>query len=278
MTGGRYHVEKERFDLAHLGACVRPGMGARNGHVDIGEVRLQGGRPRILRRGDARQFFAGGAAPALARDAGQYRRGFTVDPDHHVVKRRVRRAGVAAARVVGGVLAGVPAPAGEVEAPRKRHGVVDHHDLLVVGADRRMGVVVAQVDAAMDPPARAVDWGKFAIDPEHHREIPVEYVDAQAAAPAREEIQKVAEHGRHPGKRLVPVQAGPAVEVPAEDDDRALGALGGLHEGLEIVVAIDQQRDALGTRDRQAIAAWLEKTAGRERCWRALRRCRLVHA
>jgi hypothetical protein len=195
------------------------------------------------------------------------------------VERRVGLAVDHAVRLVGAVAAGVPAPAGQVEPARERHGIVDHHDLLVMRADGRVGVVVAQRDAPVGLPARPVEQRKLPVGAEHHREIPVEDVDAQAPAAAREEIQEIPEHRRRAARVVLPGEPGAAVEVPPDDDDRALGALRRLHECPEVVLAVDQRRDALRARDPAAVPSRLEQAAGcGVRAGRRRRLHGLVHA
>jgi hypothetical protein len=191
------------------------------------------------------------------RNAGQHRGRFAVDGDHYVVERRIRLAVRRPPRVVGPVSGRVPAPGGEIESADERQPVVDEDDLLVVRARQRVRVVVAQVHAPMRVPREPVERRKLAVGAEHHRVVPVEHAHVQPPPAPGEIVQEVAERDA--------LAAGPdlqrraAVEVPGEDHDRALGALGGAHERLEVALGVDEQRDAARARDGAAVLADLEK-------------------
>src|SRR6185436_650335 len=85
---------------------------------------------------------------------------------------------------------------------------------------------------------------------------PVEDADVQPAAPAHQEVEEVAELGGRAALRHgIEVQAGAAVEVPGEDDDRSLGFQRRAMEGFEIVLRVDEQRDALRVRHAPDVVA-----------------------
>ena len=67
-------------------------------------------------------------------------------------------------------------------------------------------------------------------------------------------VEVVAERGARP---RVAVNA-----ASGEDEDRALGALGGAHEGVEIVLPVDEHRRAVGERRGAAVLARAEKGSG----------------
>ena len=89
-----------------------------------------------------------------------------------------------------------------------------------------------------------------------------------------EEVEEVAEQLRHAADAVIEQRA--AVEVPAEDDDRALGAQRGLRERLEVRLAVDDERYA----GRHGRRAWqfrpgtnrLARAGGRLACSAGARR------
>jgi hypothetical protein len=131
-------------------------------------------------------------------------------------------------RIARLVVAGVPALVGEVQAAHERELVVDHDDLLVVRSGDRVRVVEAKIDAAVGAPREARGRRDLAVDAEHHRVVPVEDLHLQPALAAREAVEEI---GKDDGRlAFLPFEHRAAVEVPAQDHDGALGALGGASE------------------------------------------------
>ena len=183
--------------------------------------------------------------------------GFAVHGDHGVVKRRVGLVARRASRIVGPVLGGVPALAGEIQPADEGKPIVDDDDLLMVRPGERVGVVEPEVDAPVRLPAEAVDRRQLAVGGVQHRIVPVEHVDVQALPAPDERIQEIA----HPlGARIAVVEAerGLTVEVPGEHDDRALGAFRRIDERLEVVFRVDQERDTMRAGDGAAVRADFE--------------------
>jgi hypothetical protein len=205
--------------------------------------------------------------PSLARHASEHARGVAVDGHHHVVERRVGSIGHDAPRLVGRVLRRVPALARQVDAAAERDGVVDHDELLVMRPTGRVRVVELHADAPvrLPPPTEPHGARRLPIGRIDHREIPVEHVDVQVAPAARE----VVEVGPEPGPGAVvlarKVDAAIAVEVPRQDEDGVRGELRRAHERPEIVVAVDDERDAIGVGDPAAVPALDEEASFRHR-------------
>ena len=187
--------------------------------------------------------WAGGRAapvatlPAPARDRRQLARRLAVDRDHHVVERRV---GFSRTRSDAGRSAGARGVsqrrAVRSSPPDERDAIVDHDDLLVMRTRDGMGVVVANVDASMRLPREAVDRRELAVVPEHHRDSPSRGCGCRSFRRRRarrfRKSPSVSPGRRRPRRSAA---SGAAVEVPGEDDDRALGALGRRDERLEVV-------------------------------------------
>jgi hypothetical protein len=222
----------------------------------VRQVRFQRRRPWVFIYRCFSQAAAGGQAPALARDLGERLRRLPVERHHEVVERRIGLAVGDAAGVVGAVLARVPAAHREVDAADEGERIVDEHDFLVLRAGHRVRVVVSETHAARGLPAEAVERRELPVGAEHHRVVPVEDVDVQSAASLHQVVQELAEQRR--GSALghrVEVQLRLAVEVPAEDRDRTLRAQRRLVERAEIVLCVDEQRDALGPRHGEGVMA-----------------------
>ncbi len=172
------------------------------------------------------------------------------------MKRRVGLAVRGAARIVREVLGRVPAAQREVDAAHESDGIVDEDDFLVLAAGDRMRIVVTQTHPVVRRPAEAVERRNLAIGAEHDGIVPVQHVDAQAAAAPDEEVQELAEQrGRRAARLGIEMQPRLAVEVPGEDRNRARRAQRGVVERLEIGLRIDEQRDAVRARHRAAIVA-----------------------
>src|SRR5947199_170223 len=71
-----------------------------------------------------------------------------------------------------------------------------------------------------------------------------------------EAVEEFAE--QHRLAALVQLEHRAAVEVPPEDEDRALGVLGGARERGKIRLGVDEQRHALGARHFGAVDSWPE--------------------
>jgi hypothetical protein len=121
-----------------------------------------------------------------------------------------------------------------------------------------MRAVVSKVNAAVRLPAQAIEGRQLSILAVDHRVIPVEDVDLQSPASVGQRVQEVSEP-ELPWAGFER-EASATVEVPCQDQDRALRALGGPHEGVEVGRAIDEQREPLGRRHSTAVSADLEKT------------------
>jgi hypothetical protein len=186
-------------------------------------------------------------------------RRLTVYGDHHIVKRRIRFAVERAPLIVRGVRMRIPALAREVETSAKRELVVENRDFLVMRTAGRMRVVELEMHSAMrlPSPAELDERGHFPIRRVDHRKIPVEDVDLKPAFAPDEMIQKIAEDLRR--FTAVEAQAGAAVEIPSEQNNRTFGALRRAHESAEVVFAVDDERCPVGAHHAAAISAGLEK-------------------
>ena len=245
------HVHVEPIHLVDAGLLLAGRRGARDRRLDVGHVDAQLLGPDVLRALRGIERLAGGAAPALARDAQQHLRSLAVHRDHRVVEGRIGLLLEHAARIVGLVITRVPALVGDVESARESEAPVDHDDLLVVGARDGVRVVIAEVDAAMGFPRAPGAGGGLAIGAEHRGEIPVEDLHLQMALLAREAVQELAEEDGL--ARAVEVERRAAVEVPAEHDDGTLGALRRAHEDAEVVLGVDDEGNAAGARHLRAV-------------------------
>ncbi len=157
---------------------------------------------------------------------------------------------------------GVPALAGEVEPAAERDRIVDDDDLLMVRPAGRMRIVELEMNTPMrfpTPPETHFD-GRFPIVRIDHREVPVENIDVQVAPSACEVVEIFPELGARVIAVTFDAEAAIAVEVPCEDDDRLPRTFGGRHEHLEVIVAVDDERDPARVGDAPAIAAFLENT------------------
>src|SRR5690606_19665859 len=134
------------------------------------------------------------------------------------------RAGIAAARIASAVLARVPAAGAQVDPAAEGDPVVDHDQLLVVRAAERVLAVEPELDAPVRAEPEAHGGQERALERVEQREVPLEQVRAQAAPAPHELVEELGERA-FVAAALAAAQAHAAVQVPAEDQDRALGAL-----------------------------------------------------
>jgi hypothetical protein len=80
-------------------------------------------------------------------------------------------------------------------------------------------------------------------------------VDVQGRPAPEEGDEERAERIGTVAGSAVAAEADAAVDVPSEDEDGALGPLGGLGERAEVRRAVDQERDPAGRRAAPAVPA-----------------------
>ena len=167
LAGGRDHVEIQRLHFAHAVRSVRSGFGPRDRdpHVSQRSQRATqaSAKTKAVRRAarNKRRRFAGGSiacpSPCASAHAPDRRaRGLhRLQPPSSDRETADRASLDDALCVLGRVITGVPAPAGQIDAAAEGDAIVDHDDLLVMRAADRMRIVVAEVHAMMRLPAQA---------------------------------------------------------------------------------------------------------------------------
>ena len=255
-------VEVKMADLADGGVLVECRLGARDRNVDVGQRGFDPLRPRVG-DGHARhpaRLAACRAPPALPRELAQRSRTVAGNDNSNVVERGVRLAAVIdTMRIVVRMLARVPARPREVESADECDSVVDHDEFLMMRSARRMLVVEAKRQPPVRAPIQLVDRQPFALHRVEHREIPREHVAAQPSARRDDGVQEIVELLRKPVVRALRHETRPAVDVPADDEDGATRAGKRIANRPEIILAVDQERDALGALDPPATAARLQQ-------------------
>lgn len=115
--------------------------------------------------------------------------------------------------VLVAMLSGVPALRGHVDAPAEGDTVVDHHDLRVVGAARRMSAIELQVQSAVRGQVQERQGKLRATEP---AEIPLQekHVEIRLCArqPAEERLEGVGTIHR-PARRF---ELDPRVDIPPD--------------------------------------------------------------
>ncbi len=147
--------------------------------------------------------------------------------------------------MIGDVFLRVPAFAGQVDPPDERNAVVHDDHLLVMRGSRRMLSVHGKVKTLTGSPSRIVYGRPLAIQREDHREVPGEHMDMQFPA-LLEHMQDKIDQGRRPVVTgISPNHPDSAVDVPAQDKDGPVCFSDGVAHGLEIGIAVDQERTAI---------------------------------
>jgi len=95
----------------------------------------------------------------------------------------------------------------------------------------------------------------LALDRIDHREIPDQDVDMERAAPVEERVEKRRQFGRHRvlGRRIA-AQPHPAMDVPADNEDRALGPQHRHARRREIGGCVDEERCSLRRFDAPTVS------------------------
>ena len=123
---------------------------------------------------------ATGSRPSRGRDLAERDRGLSIDHALHIVERRVRFAvRVAAKRMLGTMLAGVPAPDRQVQSPGEGNRVVNHHNLLMLGRSQGKAGVQAKSNSAVTSCGELFDGIPFPLGCIKRCEIPDQNVDPE---------------------------------------------------------------------------------------------------
>jgi hypothetical protein len=127
----------------------------------------------------------------------------------------------------------------------------------MVGGAGRQTVIEAQLDLRRSLPLQGEQRERLARQRIDHRIVPQQELDGEARPGAHQRAQEFAEHFRQliPGLAGLADEARLAVDVPADDVDRALGIAQGAPQGPEIARAIDEHRDAIRPFDAPGVAA-----------------------
>ena len=250
--------QPQQLDLVHQVLAVVLGAGAGDRDVDVGEQGLDLLGPALPLLGDLLEPLPGAALPPLASEFGDRMSG---GPGHHagrVVPRPGRPAlgasgcRTTSVRVAVGVVGGVPAVRGDVDAADEGQAVVDDHDLLVMrSADRVVGV-----DGEGEPvgtaPVEQHDRLQTPAERAQHAEVPLEDADLQP----RVLLHRLFEHGAEPvvlrPAAAERVEPDPRVEIPADEQHSPLGMQHGTLQGGEVAGRVDEDREAGGPLDPPA--------------------------
>jgi len=157
----------------------------------------------------------------------------------------------------------VPTSGRNVDPAARRQIIVDHHDLLVVAAARRVRRIETEIDRVGLPPPRQPDHRLRPEELLHRTEIPLENVDLALGLVAGEVEEKAAQ--RLALAMLVGIERDPRIEVPPDNEDAFLR---GEHRPADMAIIIgriDDHAGFAGARDPPAIVAlpdyWLKLIA-----------------
>ena len=155
-------------------------FGPRDGGLDLPRPRRHRGGPAIALDGFAIFHRATRSGPPRHRDLAECGRGLALDHALDIVEWRIRLAvGIAAKRMLGEMLAGVPAPDRQVEPAGEGHRIVDHDDLLMLGRSQRKAGVQAEPDPPIACRHELVGGIPFPLGRIQRGKIPDQDVDPQ---------------------------------------------------------------------------------------------------
>src|SRR3954471_16820365 len=187
------HVEIERFDFTHFRLRWRARYGAGDRDRHIGYVWNDFFRPWITDSRNYRYDLSRGIAPARSGKFAQGLRRLATDHQHCIVKRRVWTAIDQPSGLIGPMLAGIPAPIGQIQSAGKCDRVVYDDHFLMVRTGDRMGVVVTQMNAMPRSPAQTIDRRDFPVRAVHHWVIPIEHIDIEMTLASDQKVQEVSQ-------------------------------------------------------------------------------------
>ncbi len=242
--GGGDHVGEKRLDLAHGGAAIDGGLGARNADGDAGKMRVDAFRPGVATGGRGSQLLAGGTVPARPRQFAERGGGVAIDHHLNVVERLVGLVTRIDAEIVCRIVRrGIPATDRNVEAAAEGETVVDDDDFLVMGSAEWNFIIEAEIDVARRVPAERHGGQQLALHRVDDRIVPEEELYLEVRVLPRESGNEFAECF---GKVIIHLAGGTdkaraAVDVPADDQDRMAGILHRRAQGLEIMRSIDDR-------------------------------------
>ncbi len=201
--------------------------------------RAMGLPPACCQRARARSPSAAAASPC--------------DDHLHVVHGQVRLVvRIAAARLRGVVGRDVPAAHGQVDAAAVRDVVIDDHELLVMRRADRQVTVEQNLDPLRFAMAEDEARKELAVHRVEDRVVPQQNLDREIRAALQQPFEQLADLDRRAvGGPRVAFQPRAAVQLPAQNEDRALRGEQRRAEGLEIVSRRRRERP----RARRARAA-----------------------
>lgn len=203
-----------------------------------------------LRQG--RKLAVGRHMPAVPPEIGQGPGHIARQQHRRIVPGHIRlAAGQAAARLVIPVLRRVPAPGGNIDPAAHRELLVDHHDLLVMAASRRMGAVQPEIDRSGARPAQKEPDRSGMEELLQRAEIPFENVDFTRGIAFRQPEEEVSQRfGPFP---VFLFETDPCVEIPAEYEDALARLVHRFMDQVVIIRRIHHHAGALGPFDPPAV-------------------------
>ena len=200
--------------------------------------------------GVALDRFAAGVLPALTRSFAERGRSLALDHHLHVVHGQVRLVvRIAAARFRGVVGRDVPAAHGQVDSAAVRDVVIDDHEFLVMRRADRQVTVEQNLDPLRFAMAEDEARKELAVHRVEDRVVPQQNLDLELRAALQQPFEQLADLDRRAvGGPRVAFQPRAAVQLPAQNEDRALRGEQGRAEGLEIVCRVDENGRACGVR------------------------------
>ena len=166
-------------------------------------------------------------------------------------------AGIGPPRIVGPVLARVPASAGHIDAAAERQGIVHDHHLLMMRRASGMMAVEREADAARRE-LQTDRLNQLLAQLHEHRLVPLQDVERDVRGGPDDVLEEVAQPVRHPvrGEALGVALAGdhlqPQVEIPADHVDRPLRRTQRRPQVTEVVRPVDDHRQAIRALDPPA--------------------------
>ncbi len=252
------HVDVKGLDLANALLAVIFRARARDGDLDVAELRPELLRPGIACGRRRLDWLSARGLPPVPSMLAQRSRDRSVHRHRRVVPGAVAAAGGRpfAMLVAVAMLPRVPAVSRHVDPAAKGQPVVDHRNLVMVAGAGRMRPVQLEMDLlARRPPGEAKRRGPTSEQLDR-AQVPLEDVYLKPGPVFRQPGQQRAQ--LHGGAVVgVIVEADSRIEIPADQQYLLLRAKHGLSGQPEIIGGVDDQARAASALYSPAIEAGL---------------------
>ena len=152
----------------------------------------------------------------------------------------------------------VPAMARQIDAAAERQLIVDHDNLLMVGAADGMMIVEPETNASRHPPSEPPSRQRIALERVERAVVPRQDVAAKVRASSCDMREQLVEPRRRVRRRAARVQIDVRRDIPAQTEHGLAGAEQGLPDQAEVVGRVLNAIETGRALDAPAVSAGLD--------------------